>query len=68
MRHGLSTTGISESAAWFRAELEALCQTQASCAKWMRWRGDDRPLANIERHIRLMASGEDLCLARCASS
>ncbi|RKK01674.1 hypothetical protein EBE87_27125 [Pseudoroseomonas wenyumeiae] len=53
----LPTTGTSESAAWFRAELEALGQTQAGFAKWMKRRGDDRPLANIERHIRRMASG-----------
>jgi hypothetical protein len=55
----LPTTGTPESAAWFRAELEALGQTQAGFAKWMKRRRDDRPLANIERHIQRMVSGQN---------
>jgi hypothetical protein len=54
----LPTTGTPESAAWFRAELEALGQTKHGFAKWMKRRGDDRPPANILRHVQRMASGE----------
>jgi hypothetical protein len=51
-------TGTPESAAWFRAELEALGQTQTGFARWMQRRGDDRKPATIIRHIQRMASGE----------
>jgi hypothetical protein len=51
-------TGTPESAAWFRAELEALGQTQTGFAKWLQRRGDDRKPATILRHIQRMATGE----------
>jgi hypothetical protein len=50
--------GTPETAAWFRAELEALGQTQTGFAKWMQRRGDDRKPATILRHIQRMATGE----------
>ena len=52
------TTGNPESAAWFRAELEALGQTQSSFARWLQKRGDDRQPGTILRHIQRMANGE----------
>jgi hypothetical protein len=39
-----ATTGNPESAAWFRAELEALGMTQTGSAKWLKKRGEnERP-------------------------
>lgn len=52
------TTGSPESAAWFRAELEALGMTQSGLAKWLQKRGDDRKPATILRHVQRMANGE----------
>jgi hypothetical protein len=52
------TTGSPESAAWFRAELEALGMTQSGLAKWLEKRGDDRKPATILRHVQRMANGE----------
>lgn len=52
------TTGTAESAAWFRAELEALGQTQSGFAKWLQKRGDDRKPGTILRHVQRMANGE----------
>jgi hypothetical protein len=50
--------GTPESAAWFRAMLEELGETQASMARLMKRKGDDRQPATIERHMRRMANGE----------
>jgi hypothetical protein len=50
--------GTPDSAAWFRAQLEALGMTQSGFAKWMKKRGDDRMPATILRHIQRMAAGE----------
>jgi hypothetical protein len=47
-----------ESAAWFREVLEALGETQASMARLMKRKGDDRQLETIARHMRRMANGE----------
>jgi len=52
------TTGSPESAAWFRAELDALGMTQTGLAKWLQKRGDDRKPATILRHVQRMANGE----------
>jgi hypothetical protein len=52
------TTGSPESAAWFRAQLAELGQTQTSFAKWLEKRGDDRKPATILRHVQRMANGE----------
>lgn len=52
------TTGSPESAAWFRAELEALGMTQSGLAKWLAKRGDDRKPGTILRHVQRMANGE----------
>jgi hypothetical protein len=53
-----ATSGNPESAAWFRAELEALGLTQTGLAKWLKKRGDDRQPATILRHVQRMANGE----------
>ena len=50
--------GSPESAAWFRAALLDIEQTQASMARLMKRKGDDRKLPTIERHMRRMANGE----------
>ncbi len=50
--------GTPESAAWFRAALEALGETQSSMARLMKHKGDDRQPATIARHMRRMATGE----------
>ncbi|MDO9713044.1 hypothetical protein [Paracraurococcus lichenis] len=60
------TTGTPESAAWFRAELEALGMGQSEFARWLKKRGDDRRLETIRRHIQRMANGRLGCRARCA--
>jgi hypothetical protein len=52
------TTGSPESAAWFRAQLAELGQTQSGFAKWLEKRGDDRKPATILRHVQRMANGE----------
>jgi hypothetical protein len=49
--------GTPESAAWFRAALEALGETQASMARLMKRKGDDRQPDTIARHMRRMATG-----------
>ncbi len=46
------------SAAWFRAELRALGQTQTGLARWMKEHGDDRLPATILRNVQRMANGE----------
>lgn len=56
LRRGV--TGTPESAAWFRAQLEAIGQTTTGLSKWMAKRGDDRRPGTIQRHIQRMASGE----------
>lgn len=53
-----ATTGTADSAAWFRAELEALGMTQTGFAKWLKKRGDDRQPGTILRHVQRMANGE----------
>jgi hypothetical protein len=50
--------GSPESAAWFRDMLAKLDETQASMARLMKRKGDDRQLATIERTIRRMACGD----------
>jgi hypothetical protein len=50
--------GTPESAAWFRATLEALGETQASMARLMKRKGDDRQPETIARHMRRMANGD----------
>jgi hypothetical protein len=50
--------GTPESAAWFRAALEELGETQASKARLMKRKGDDRLPETIARHMRRMATGE----------
>jgi len=50
--------GTPESAAWFRAELEALGETKASMARLMKRKGDDRAPNTIERHMQRMATGD----------
>jgi hypothetical protein len=52
------TSGTPESAAWFRAEIDALGMTQTGFAKWLKRRGDDRKDATILRHVQRMANGE----------
>lgn len=52
------TTGSPDSAAWFRAELVAIGQTQSGLARWMKSRGDDRQPGTILRHVQRMANGE----------
>jgi hypothetical protein len=50
--------GTPESAAWFRAALEELEETQSSLARLMHRKGDDRQPATILRTIQRMANGE----------
>lgn len=50
--------GTPESAEWFRAMLEELGETQASMARLMKRKGDDRNPETIARHMRRMANGE----------
>ena len=50
--------GTPESAAWFRAMLEELGETQSSLARLMHRKGDDRQPATILRTIQRMANGE----------
>jgi hypothetical protein len=50
--------GTPESARWFRAMLEELGETQASMARLMKRKGDDRQPETIARHMRRMATGE----------
>jgi hypothetical protein len=50
--------GSPESAAWFRAALEALGETQSSLARLMKRKGDDRQPNTILRNIQRMASGD----------
>jgi hypothetical protein len=50
--------GSSESAAWFRAKLDALEMSQSSLARLMLARGDDRQMTTILRSLSRMASGE----------
>jgi hypothetical protein len=50
--------GTPESAEWFRAMLEELGETQASMARLMKRKGDDRNPETIARHMRRMACGE----------
>lgn len=50
--------GTPESAAWFRAALAELEQTQSGFAKLMKRKGDDRQPATILRNIQRMALGE----------
>jgi hypothetical protein len=50
--------GTPESAAWFREALEQLGETQASMARLMKRKGDDRNPETIARHMRRMACGE----------
>jgi hypothetical protein len=50
--------GTPESAAWFRAALEELEQTQASFARLLKRKGDDRQPGTILRNIQRMAKGE----------
>lgn len=50
--------GSPESAAWFRAALEALGETQSSMARLMKRKGDDRQPNTILRTIQRMATGE----------
>jgi hypothetical protein len=50
--------GTPQSAAWFRAMLAELGETQASMARLMKRKGDDRNPETIARHMRRMATGE----------
>lgn len=50
--------GTPESAAWFRAMLEEIGETQSSLARLMHRKGDDRQPATILRTIQRMACGE----------
>lgn len=50
--------GTPESAAWFRAVLEEIGETQSSLARLMKRCGDDRQKATILRNIQRMANGE----------
>jgi hypothetical protein len=51
-------TGTPEGAEWFRAMLEEIGETQASMARLMKRKGDDRNPETIARHMRRMANGE----------
>ncbi len=55
--HEPAPRGTPESAAWFRAMLVEIGETQASLARLMKRKGDDRKLATIERNIRRIATG-----------
>lgn len=50
--------GSPEGAAWFRAELAAIGQTQSGLAKWMKKRGGDRLAATTPPHAQRMTNGE----------
>jgi hypothetical protein len=50
--------GTAESAAWFREALAEIGETQASMARLMKRKGDDRQPETIARHMRRMATGE----------
>jgi hypothetical protein len=50
--------GTPESAAWFRAALEELEQTQSSFARLLKRKGDDRQPETIPRNIQRMAEGD----------
>jgi hypothetical protein len=50
--------GTSESAAFFRAVLDELGETQSSFARKLARLGDDRKPATILRHVQRMATGE----------
>lgn len=50
--------GTPESAAFFRAALQELEETQGSLARLMQKYGDDRKPATILRNIQRMASGD----------
>jgi hypothetical protein len=50
--------GSAESAAWFRAKLDALGISQSALARLMLARGDDRQMATILRSLSRMASGD----------
>ena len=47
-----------DGAAWFRAELAALGETQGSLARLMKLCGDDRTPRNILRSIQRMGAGD----------
>ena len=51
-------SGTLGSAAWFREALAELGETQASMARLMKHKGDDRQPETIARHMRRMATGE----------
>ena len=51
-------SGTLGSAAWFREALVELGETQASMARLMKHKGDDRQPETIARHMRRMATGE----------
>ena len=50
--------GTPESAAWFRAALVEIGETQSSLAKLMKRCGDDRQPRTILRNMQRMALGE----------
>ena len=50
--------GSAESAAWFRATLDEIGETQSSLAKLMARCGDDRKPGTILRNVQRMALGE----------
>jgi hypothetical protein len=50
--------GSPESAAFFRAKLAEIGETQSSLARLMKRYGDDRPERNILRSIQRTASGQ----------
>jgi hypothetical protein len=50
--------GSPQSAAWFRQALEDLGETQASLARLMKRKGDDRQPDTILRTIKRMATGD----------
>lgn len=50
--------GSPDSAAWFRAALEEIGETQSSLVRLMVRNGDDRKPPTILRHIQRMALGE----------
>jgi hypothetical protein len=53
-----SSRGTPESAAWFRAELAEIGETQSGLARLMKRCGDDREQGNILRSIQRMAAGD----------
>ena len=50
--------GNPESAAWFRAQLQALGTSQSNLARFMIQCGDDRQFATILRSMGRMATGD----------